>query len=155
MPMRLLDFTTLNTQLLTLVLSWRNHPNVRSWMLNSDEISMEEHMCFVESLKQRSDKRYFLVQHESDYIGVIDLTAISKNSAELGIYADPNVHGVGDTLMRALIDYAFENLKLTKLIANVFTDNERAKHLYQKFDFTETNQTLYNGRKMITMELYK
>lgn len=155
MRVRLLDFTTLDKELLTTVLAWRNHSDIRRWMLGSDEILMEEHLRFVESLKHRSDKRYFLVQRECDYIGVIDLTDITENSAEFGVYGDPHVRGVGDTLMRALIDYAFETLNLEKLTANVFADNERAKHLYQKFDFTETNQTLYNGRKMITMELHK
>lgn len=153
--MQLLDFTTLNTQMLTIVLSWRNDPNVRQWMLNSDEISMENHLRFVESLKQQSDKRYFLVQREGEYIGVIDLTDITQTSAEIGIYANPQMHGVGDTLMKAMIDYAFTTLKVRTLFATVFTDNEKAKHLYGKFDFTETNRTLYNGRKMITMELHK
>lgn len=153
--MRLLDFTTLDAERLTVVLAWRNHPNVRQWMLNTNEISSEEHFHFVESLKQRSDKRYFLVQDNNDYIGVIDLTDITQTSAEIGIYANPQMRGVGETLMNALIGYAFVTLKVKTLIATVFADNEKAKHLYQKFDFTETNRTLYNGRKMITMELHK
>lgn len=153
--MRLLDFTTLDTERLTVVLAWRNHPNVRQWMLNTNEISSEEHFHFVESLKQRSDKRYFLVQDNNDYIGVIDLTDITSTSAEIGIYANPQMRGIGEALMNALIGYAFVTLKVKTLIATVFADNERAKHLYQKFDFTETNRTLYNGREMITMELHK
>ncbi|HBM35911.1 MAG TPA: UDP-4-amino-4,6-dideoxy-N-acetyl-beta-L-altrosamine N-acetyltransferase [Sulfuricurvum sp.] len=155
MLMRLLDFTTLNIEQLTVVLSWRNHPNVRQWMLNTDEISSEDHLGFIESLKQCSDKRYFLVQRSSENVGVIDFTNISEDSAEIGIYANPNVRGVGESLMRTLLDYAFSTLKLTTLSATVFADNQRAKHLYEKFDFTETNRTLYNEREMITMELHQ
>lgn len=150
--MRLLDFTTLDTQLLALVLAWRNHPEIRCWMLSDDMISMENHLHFVESLKNRADKRYFLVQQEDEYIGVIDFTDITDSSAEIGIYANPELHGVGKALMETLIEYAFSTLRVATLIATVFADNGRAKHLYEKFDFTERKQTLYKGREMITME---
>ncbi|MDP3290918.1 MAG: UDP-4-amino-4,6-dideoxy-N-acetyl-beta-L-altrosamine N-acetyltransferase [Sulfuricurvum sp.] len=151
--MRLLDFTTLDTNQLTLVLSWRNHPKIREWMLHPNEISMEEHLHFVESLKRREDRRYFLVQREGKNIGVIDFMDITEKSAELGLYANPKMKGVGETLMRALINYAFVTLKVKTLIATVFADNERAKHLYEKFDFVETNRTAYEKREMIRMEL--
>jgi UDP-4-amino-4,6-dideoxy-N-acetyl-beta-L-altrosamine N-acetyltransferase len=153
MQVRLLDFTTLDAQLLTMVLAWRNHSDVRRWMLNADEISMENHLQFVELLKNRADKRYFLVQREGKSIGVIDFTDITQNSAEIGIYTNPDMRGVGEILMKALVEYAFVTLHLTTLIATVFADNERAKYLYEKFDFTETERSLYNGREMITMEL--
>lgn len=150
--MQLLNLTTLDTGQLTLVLSWRNHPNIRKWMLRDHEISMEEHLCFIHSLKERPDKRYFLVQRSNDYLGVVDLTDITETDAEIGIYANPDLHGVGKYLISALIEYAHETLKLTRLIANVFADNEKAKDLYQKFDFVETDRAAYNGREMITLE---
>ncbi|MBD3809795.1 MAG: UDP-4-amino-4,6-dideoxy-N-acetyl-beta-L-altrosamine N-acetyltransferase [Sulfuricurvum sp.] len=152
MQVRLLDFTTLDKELLTLVLEWRNHSDIRCWMLNGDEISLENHLRFVESLKNRADKRYFLVQGDDSYIGVIDFTDITNISAEIGIYANPQMRGVGEALMSALIEYGFSTLGVTMLIASVFADNERAKHLYEKFDFTERNRTFYKGREMIIME---
>lgn len=150
---RLLNFTTLDTQQLNRILSWRNDPHIRQWMLNNEEISSEDHFRFVESLKLRSDKRYFLVQHNSEDIGVIDFTSITEQSAEFGLYANPELHGVGNTLMHTIIDYAFGTLKVKILIATVFDDNIRAKHLYKKFDFTETNRAVDGTRGMITMEL--
>lgn len=150
--MRLLDFTTLDRELLTTVLAWRNHSDIRRWMLSDEEISLENHLRFVESLKNRADKRYFLVQREGESIGVIDFTDITQNSAEIGIYANPDMRGVGEALMNALIEYTRSKLKVTTLIATVFTDNERAKHLYEKFDFTETARAFYKGREMIIME---
>ncbi|WP_294915580.1 UDP-4-amino-4,6-dideoxy-N-acetyl-beta-L-altrosamine N-acetyltransferase [Sulfuricurvum sp. PD_MW2] len=153
--MQLLDFTTLDKEMLTTVLAWRNHSDIRHWMLSDDEISMQNHLQFVESLKNRADKRYFLVQREDAYIGVIDFTDITQNSAEIGIYSNPYMRGVGEALMHALIEYGFSTLGVKMLVATVFTDNERAKHLYEKFDFTETNRTFYKGREMIIMERSK
>ena len=152
MQVRLLDFTTLDTQLLTTVLAWRNHSDIRRWMLSDDEISLENHLRFVESLKNRADKRYFLVQREGESIGVIDFTDITQNSAEIGIYANPQMRGGGEVLMNVLIEYGFSTLGVKMLIASVFADNERAKHLYEKFDFTETARAFYKGREMIIME---
>lgn len=152
MWVQLLDFTTLDKEQLTMVLAWRNHSDIRRWMLSDDEISLENHLHFVESLKNRADKRYFLLQQEDAYIGVIDFTDITQTSAEIGIYANPKMRGVGNALMNALIEYGFSTLGVEILIASVFTDNERAKHLYEKFDFTETARRFYKGREMIVME---
>lgn len=149
---RLIPFTDISDTEKEMILSWRNHPDIRTWMLHSDEISMEEHLHFIQSLENRSDKRYFLVKNADDYLGVVDLTNITAISAELGIYSNPYLHGVGRLLMSVLIDYALKTLKLTKLIANVFSNNERAKQLYSTFDFTETNRITHNGREMITLE---
>jgi UDP-4-amino-4,6-dideoxy-N-acetyl-beta-L-altrosamine N-acetyltransferase len=121
-------------------------------MLNSNEISLNEHLSYIESLKNRSDKRYFLVQKGNDYLGVVDLIDITTTSAEIGIYVNPDKRGVGGLLMEALIRYAFDTLKLTKLIANVFSNNENAKRLYQKFDFQEIDRTMHKEREMIYME---
>lgn len=149
---RLISFTDLSDAEIIMVLSWRNHPTIRCWMLHPHEISMEEHLQFIESLKNRSDKRYFLVQDDAHYLGVVDLNTITPDSAELGIYANPDMRGVGTTLMNVLTDYAFQTLRLTKLIANVFSDNEKAKRLYSTFNFTEITRITCNGREMICME---
>lgn len=155
MRVRLLDFTTLDKEQLKMVLAWRNHSDIRRWMLSDDEISFENHLQFVESLSNRADKRYFLVQRDDAYIGVIDLIDITDISAEIGIYANPQMRGVGEVLMNALIEYAFSTLGVRVLIASVFADNERAKHLYEKFDFTERERVSYNEREMIIMERNK
>lgn len=145
---QLLNFTTLNLSQKELVLTWRNHPSVRKWMINDHEISLEDHLHFIDQLSSTTEKCYFLVQKDSDYIGVIDLIAIDLNCSELGIYANPDMRGVGHILMNALIDHA-KKLGLSKLIAHVFVNNVRALHLYQKFDFKETKPT---HKKMITLE---
>jgi UDP-4-amino-4,6-dideoxy-N-acetyl-beta-L-altrosamine N-acetyltransferase len=136
-----------------MVLNWRNNKNVRYWMCNPNTISKEDHFEFMAKLKNDKTKQYHLVFSEDHPIGVIYFISITTKSAEIGIYANPDIRGVGYTLMSALIDYAYAQLNVTTLIATVFADNERAKHLYEKFDFTETERTSYNEREMIIMEL--
>ncbi len=145
------NFTTLDLSQKELILSWRNHPSVRKWMINDNEISLEEHLHFIKLLATKANSRYILVQNESHYIGVINLTEIHNNSAELGIYANPDMRGVGSILMRALIHYAL-TLGISNLIANVFITNVRAQKLYQKFEFTEIRRIASNKKKMMTLE---
>ena len=153
MSIQLLNFTKLDPIQKEIILSWRNHPDIRQWMFHPNKISMDEHLRFIESLKNRSDKRYFLVQRDDENLGVIDFTAITEDSAEFGIYGNPTIHGIGKILMVTLIDYALTILHISKLIATVFSDNEKAKHLYATFDFEETNRVLYHNKEMITLEL--
>lgn len=148
---QLLNFTTLNQSQKELVLSWRNHPSIRKWMLNDTEISLEDHLHFIDLLPSKSDRRYFLVQQKSDYIGVIDLNNTTEDSAELGIYANPDMRGVGNILMTALIDYS-ASMRLSKLIANVFITNVRALNLYRKFEFSEIKQIEHKNKKMLILE---
>ena len=59
---QLLNFIDLELKEKEMILEWRNHPDIRKWMYNQDEIKFEEHLNFIDSLKLRKDKLYFLVK---------------------------------------------------------------------------------------------
>lgn len=149
---QLLNFTTLDKSQKELVLTWRNHPDISKWMIDENVISWNNHLHFIDLLHTKTDRCYFLVQQNSEYIGVIDLTSMDADSAELGIYANPDIRGVGSILLSSLIDYA-KTLGLSKLIANVYNTNIRAKTLYKKFHFVQTKQITHHTKKMSTLEL--
>lgn len=138
-----------------MILAWRNHENVKAYMYNENVISEAEHFGFIEALKSREDRRYFLVQNEGMDIGVIDFNDISKESAVMGLYANPTLHqkGVGSLLMDAIVAYAFETLKVHTLKAEVFEDNTKAKALYEKFGFCEKGRKMVHEKEVICMEL--
>lgn len=156
MSLHLCDFTTLDDSQKKMILTWRNHENVKAYMYNENEISEKEHFDFIENLKRREDRRYFLVQYEDLDIGVIDFNDIGETSATLGLYANPHAHqkGVGSLLMQAIIAYAFESLRLKTLNAEVFAENVKAKALYEKFNFCEVKRKIVNEKEVICMELH-
>lgn len=139
-----INFIDLNEKELHLVLSWRNNPNIKKWMHTQDDITIEEHLNFINSLKNSKNKDYFLVKKEDKYLGVIDL-----NGDCLGIYANPNMKKVGDILLQQIIKFAFDKKKLSVLKAEVYKKNLPAIRLYNRFKFT----TIKDDNKMLTMEL--
>lgn len=137
------------------VLSWRNNPNIKQWMHNSDDISLENHLAFIETLKSCTDKLYFLVKQGNSYIGVIDFTNIDKGnkSSNFGLYANIELKGMGKVLLNSISEYAFKSLNIKKLIAEVFIENKKAINLYQKFNFKEIKKKIVNNKEVIHMEL--
>jgi len=151
------NFINLTPDERMMVLTWRNDVRVRSFMYTDELISSDNHESFIDSLPQRKDKRYFLVYKNGAPIGVIDLVDIRDNTASLGLYANPfsDRKGIGRIILRALIRYAYENLHLSTLRVECFGENEKAKNLYEKFNFIETKRRVKNNRPIICMELHR
>ena len=152
---KLLNFTELSYELTLMVLSWRNHEKVRKCMLNQDEISLNNHLAFIEYLKTTKEKLYFLVQQNDNFIGVIDFYNFKDSSCEFGLYANPEMKlaGIGKILTESSIKYAFDVLKLSSLKLEVFSDNAKALGLYRSFNFKEYAQKKIDEKTLISMEL--
>lgn len=153
--LELINFTELTLKEKEMVLSWRNNPEIKKWMYNSDDIILENHLAYIETLKNSTDKLYFLVKDSGEYIGVIDFTNIDKinSSCEFGLYANMEIKGVGKILMNLICEYAFNSLNVNKLMAEAFVENEKAISLYKRFNFKETAKKIVNNKEVICMEL--
>jgi len=151
----LVNFIDLSLDEKKMVLKWRNHPSIQKWMFTQEPISLEDHLNYIDSLESREDRTYFLVKKGYKNIGVIDFTNINlkEKIAELGIYTNPDLKGVGILLMTSIIDYAFNTLKVNTLISEVFEDNEPALRLYKKCGFREISIKNNNNKNVVYMEL--
>ena len=132
---KLKNFAELNSQEIELIFKWRNHPDINQFM-KTKYIDCEEHLRFLKKLHQYSNKIYFLVNQDEQIICVIDFVNITTKSCEFGLYANSYLKGVGQVVMKEIIKYAFENLKVNTLKAYVFKDNRKALKLYQQNHFT-------------------
>ncbi|EOI6145747.1 TPA: UDP-4-amino-4,6-dideoxy-N-acetyl-beta-L-altrosamine N-acetyltransferase [Campylobacter coli] len=133
------DFTHLDKKEILLVWQWRNDERISQFM-KTKHIDFQEHLNFIIALKKDQTKKYFLVFKDDEAIGVIDFINITQDSCEFGLYAKPNLKGVGQILMQEVKKYAFENLKIKKLKACVFKQNKRALDLYLKSGFFVTSE---------------
>lgn len=152
---KLINFIDLSLEEKIMVLGWRNHPEIRKWMYNQDEIKLEEHLSFIESLNTKEDKFYFLVRKEDKFIGVVYFINADKNEIFYGIYSNPDskMKGIGRILNEISIDFAFNFLNADKLKLEVFEDNIQVRNLHKKYKFIETSQKYVNNKKVICMEL--
>lgn len=141
----------------TMILTWRNDIRIRLFMYTDELISAESHEKFINSLHQSNDKRYFVVYKNGAPIGVIDLVDITDTTASLGLYANPfsDRKGIGRIILRALIRYAYETLSLSTLKIEYFEGNEKARYLYDKFNFRETEKIQKDDKTIICMELHR
>ena len=149
LTIELLNFTQLSLDEKELVLKWRNDERIRRWMFSTELISLENHLNYIDSLSSKKDRVYFLVKQNSLPIGVIDFTKITTSSAHIGLYANPDIKGLGNLLMEKIVNYAFEKLKIKKLISEVFETNIKAIKLYERFDFMVIEQK----KDLLIMEL--
>ncbi len=152
-PITLVNFVDLSLAQKRMVLSWRNNPDIKKWMYTQDDIKEEDHLNFIDSLRTREDKKYFLVRKGETEIGVIDFNDIQKDSCIMGIYSNPNISGVGKLLIEEIINYGFNILKVEKIFSEVFKKNERGINLYKKYGFKEIDIKEINNQKVICMEL--
>jgi len=150
---KILNFTDLSYDLKKMILSWRNDPQIKQWMYNSQNITMKEHLNFIKSLQNNPSKQYFLVKKDDTYIGVIDFTDISKESVIIGVYKNPHIKGVGKLLMEIIITYSFKTLNVKTIYSEVFEDNLHACRLYKSYGFKPFNSKIINHKKVICMEL--
>ncbi len=158
MSFTLVNFTDLTLDEKKMVLSWRNYPNVKKWMHNQQDISLQEHLEYIEHLKDSQDKLYFVVKKDTQYFGVIDFTTINmqQSSAEFGLYTNPfqKMQGIGKILIETAIHYAFDILKIKTLRLEVMHNNLKALKLYQKYNFKEIYDKVVNNTQVICMELH-
>ncbi len=149
----LINFIDLTKEEKFMILSWRNDERIRNWMYNTDVISKEDHLDFIDNLQERKDRLYFLVKEEDEYIGVIDFTNIENNIAYMGIYSNPDKKGFGEKLLDSIIYYGKKKLKLKKIIAEVYAGNKKAISLYKQKDFQSVGKKVFRENEMLIMEL--
>ena len=152
---KLINFIDLSQEEKMMILEWRNKIDIQKWMHTQNDISLEEHLDFIDSLRVITDKLYFLVKKDNINIGVIYFTQIKSNeSLVVGNYANPNLKGYGKILLETIIYFSFEILKVEKIFSEVYFENERAYILYKRYNFIEIGKKSLNNRKIIIMELY-
>lgn len=122
------------------VLGWRNQSFVRDYMFNSQIITRDMHLAWFKGLKEASQKMCLIFEYEQRPVGVINLT-FGENELEgtwgfyLGYKDLPK--GFGKILGILGLEYAFEKLRLNKVIGKVLVSNIRSISFHKTLGFSE------------------
>lgn len=121
------------------VLAWRNHPDVRRFMLTQREITLDEHLRWFDRARQDPLKCLLIFETDSQPLGFVNFSRLTGGGiADWGFYAAPQApKGSGKRLCSMALNHAFTQLKLHKICGRVLACNRRSIHLHKFLRFQE------------------
>jgi diamine N-acetyltransferase len=131
---------------LNLTLAWRNQARVRTSLVTSRALTLEEHLAWHRSYSIKDDDFVFVIEEvRSGHapVGQVSLYAIDwqKRTAEFGrlLIGEESAlgRGLASAATRLVLDLAFGAFDLQAVRLEVFQTNARAIALYAKQGFTE------------------
>ena len=149
-----------NDEIKEKVRQWRNKEVIRKHMLNQHIITKEEHLNWIESLKNRNDWKFWVVFIDEIPIGSVYLQNIDfKNlTSEWGFYIgedDFKGKGLGKYILFKLLEFYFEEMKFEVLFTKVLSGNIAALNIYRKFKFKIISDFLDKQRKVVLLKFTK
>jgi UDP-4-amino-4,6-dideoxy-N-acetyl-beta-L-altrosamine N-acetyltransferase len=122
---------------LPIVLSWRNHEDVRRFMFTQHVISMDEHISWFARASVDPNRHLLIYQMGDKPLGFINIHEIAAGGiAEWGFYAAPDApRGTGSALGRSVLQHAFQALNLHKLCGHAIEFNERSIRFHLSLGF--------------------
>lgn len=121
------------------VLEWRNHPEVRRYMLTQHEISFDEHCQWFERASSDPSCRLLIVEESRQALGFVQFSNVAPGSiADWGFYTVPGAHrGTGQKLGRTALVFAFQSLALHKVCGQALGFNSASIHFHHALGFHE------------------
>ncbi len=125
------------------IVKWRNSDFVRRNFIYQKPFTREGHENWIKTMINTGRVIQFMIcTKEGRPVGSVYLRDIDRthNKAEYGIFIgekDALGRGYGTQAARLMIDYAFEKLKLHKVMLRVLAENEQARRSYEKAGFVQ------------------
>jgi len=124
------------------ILAWRNLPEVSAYMYRDSVISPDEHASWFEEAQTDRGRRYWIVTHEGNDVGLANLYGISKSDKRCSwafYIGTDNLRGkgVGSAVEFLVLSQVFEEMAFNKLCCEVLLANEAVWRLHKKVGFHE------------------
>lgn len=126
-----------------LIVKWRNEDFVRQNFIYQKPFTNEGHLQWMETMVKPGKVIQFIIcTWQKEPVGSVYLRDIDREhrKAEYGIFIGEEEElgkGYGTQAAQMMIQYAFEELKLHKLMLRVLAGNDRAKKSYEKAGFVQ------------------
>ena len=124
---------------LTTILAWRNHDDIRKWMVNTSIIDYEDHLEWFMRNRSHSDRHFFVFEYQEQLEGYVSFQKIENSRAyEWGFYIKPNTKkGMGVLLGEVSLEFAFRQLNIAKIFGQVLSFNQKSIKFHQKLGFSQ------------------
>lgn len=121
------------------VLTWRNHSDIRRFMLSQHEISPHEHRRWYAQAHADTTRRLLIVQQADQALGFVQFSRVAPGgAADWGFYAAPDApRGSGQKLGRTALAYAFQTLQLQKVCGQALAFNQASIRFHLRLGFVQ------------------
>lgn len=124
------NFVTLTDGELLNILQWRNHPDIRKFMNNTEPIPEMSHLSYCHNLRNKDNVMYWLILKGDDPIGVLNIIDIDyeRKTCEPGFYLSPEIVGRGESIfvLSNYKDFLLNEIGFNSLIGHNYLDNRYA-----------------------------
>ena len=123
---------------LPMILEWRNAPEVRENMYTNHVISADEHQMWWKSKQNDNSVRLLLFEDEGCPLGFVSFSNYSGpgGSATWAFYSgNRSRRGIGSMMEQAALEYAFEELELSRLECEVLSFNKGVVDFHVRHGF--------------------
>lgn len=120
----------------SLVLAWRNDPEVRRWTFTNAEISPEVHAVWYRSVLDAPDRHLFIAEDGGTPVAVVRLD-VSGEKAEVHVYVGPGCGGKGhgSRSIALACQWAREHLQIHRFFARILPENNASVQAFKKAGF--------------------
>lgn len=121
-----------------LIYSWRNRPEVRTYMYTSSEIPRDEHERWFVAMLEDSSKHWLILNTRGMDCAVLCFVLNDGGrTSSWGFYSGPSAPaGVSLLIELAGLEFAFEELGVQRLHCEVLSGNQQVVNLHQKTGFS-------------------
>lgn len=121
------------------VLAWRNHPDVRRFMLTQHEIELSEHRAWFDRVSKDEKYALLVIEENKQAVGCVIFTgAQTKATADWSFYTAPSSRpGTGKRICAAGLDFAFKELGVHKVAGQVLDFNIASIRVHQHLGFIQ------------------
>jgi UDP-4-amino-4,6-dideoxy-N-acetyl-beta-L-altrosamine N-acetyltransferase len=133
------------------VLRWRNHPEIRRFMLSQHEITLAEHRAWFDRASRDETRALLVIEEYGGPLGCVIFSGVEKNAtADWSFYSAPgSPAGTGTRICATALDFAFSELRLHKVAGQVLDFNLASIRIHQRLGFTREGSlrehSLING----------
>ena len=132
--------------------AWFNDPEVTHYLARDGPLTFDEEERWFANYKAKTDELIFAITVDGQHIGNVGLHAIDRSNgrADVGIMIGEKAfwsQGHGTDALRAILRYAFRELRLNKVSLDVIDYNERAIRVYERLGFVREGVKRQNLQK--------
>jgi UDP-4-amino-4,6-dideoxy-N-acetyl-beta-L-altrosamine N-acetyltransferase len=121
------------------ILTWRNQPEIRRFMLAQHEITLSEHQAWFDLASKDETRSLLVIEENYQKRGCVVFSGVQKNATvDWSFYSAPgNPAGTGTRICTAALQFAFVELAVNKVAGQVLEFNQASIRIHQRLGFIQ------------------